>query len=145
MDGASSAQDQENRRIIVADDDDLLRRNIVEILVEAGYAVRAASTGAEARDQFTEEPADLVITDIFMPDMDGIELVRALYSSGQKIRLLAMSGHVGELDYLDIVSALGANHTLRKPFRSAEFLNAVETCLAEPPRSFDDIWPTDEP
>ena len=133
-------QEQTNKSIIVADDDDLLRENIVEILVEAGYSVRAASTGAEAQEQYEAEPADLVITDIFMSDMDGIELVRAFFDSGENIRLMAMSGHV---DYLEIANALGAAQTRRKPFRKMDFLNTVETCLSQPPRSAADIWPAD--
>ena len=84
-------QEQVNKSIIIADDDDLLRENIVEILIEVGYSVRAASTGAEAQEQYEAEPADLVITNIFLPDMDGIELVRAFFDSGENTRLMAMS------------------------------------------------------
>ena len=124
-------QEQMNKSIIIADDYDLLRENIVEILVAVGYSVRAASTGAEAQEQYEAEPADLVITDIFMPDMDGIELVRAFFDSGENIRLMAMSGHV---DYLEIANALCAAQTLRKPFRKMDFLNTVESCLLQPPR-----------
>ena len=102
-------QEQVNKSIIIADDDELLREKIVEILVEVGYSVRAASTGAEAQEQYEAEPADLVITNIFMPDMDGIELVRAFFNSGENIRLMAMSGHVGDVDYLEIANALGAD------------------------------------
>ena len=84
-------QKQMNNGITVADNDDLLRKNIVEILVEAGYSVRAASTGAEAQEQYEAEAAKLVITDISMPDMDRIELVRAFSDSGENINLMAMS------------------------------------------------------
>ena len=92
-------QEQMKNGITVADDDDLLRKNIVEILVEAGYSVRAASTtGAEAQEQYEAEPANLVITDISMPGIDGIELVRAFFNLGENIRLMAMSGHVGDVD-----------------------------------------------
>ena len=84
-------QEQMNNGITVADDDDLLRKNIVEILVEAGYSVRAASTGAEAQEQYEAEPANLVITDISMPGIDGIELIRAFFNLGENIRLMAMS------------------------------------------------------
>ena len=127
-------QEQVNKSIIIADDDELLRENIVEILVEVGYSVRAASTGAEAQEQYEAEPADLVITNIFMTDMDGIELVRTFFDSGENIRLMAMSGHVGDVDYLEIANALGAAQTLRKPFRKMDFLNTVESCLLQPPR-----------
>jgi len=72
MDCMTVVQEQMNKNKIIADDYDLLRENIVEILVEVGYSVRAASTGAEAQEQYEAEPAELVITNIFMPDMDGI-------------------------------------------------------------------------
>ena len=136
-------QEQMNNGITVADDDDLLRKNIVKILVEAGYSVRAASTGAEAQEQYEAEPANLVITDISMPGIDGIELVRAFFNLGENIRLMAMSGHVGDVDYLEIANALGVAHTLRKPFRKMDFLNTVKTYLSQPRRSAADIWPAD--
>ena len=136
-------QEQMNNGTTVVDDADLLRKNIVEILVEAGYSVRAASTGAEAQEQYEAEPANLVITDIPMPGIDGIELVRAFFNLGENIRLMAMSGHVGDVDYLEIANALGVARTLRKPFRKMDFLNTVETYLSQPRRSAADIWPAD--
>ena len=78
-----------------------------------------------------------------MPDIDGIELVRAFFDSGENIGLMAMSGHVSDVDYLEIANALGAAHTLRKPFRKMDFLNTVETYLSQPRRSAADIWPAD--
>ena len=136
-------QEQMNKGITVADDDDLLRKNIVEILVEAGCSVRAAFTGAKAQEQYEAEPANLVITDNSMPDIDGIELVRAFFNLGENIRLMAMSGHVSDVDYLEIANALGVARTLRKPFRKMDFLNTVETNLSQPRCSAADIWPAD--
>ncbi|MEC8372435.1 MAG: response regulator [Pseudomonadota bacterium] len=137
-------QEQMKNGITVADDDDLLRKNIVEILVEAGYSLRAASTGAEAQEQYEAEPANLVIFDISMPDIDGLELVRAFFDAGENIRLMAMSGHFGDVDYLEIPNALGVAHTLRKPFRKMEILNTVETYLSQSSRSSADIWTADK-
>ncbi|MED5358457.1 MAG: response regulator, partial [Pseudomonadota bacterium] len=132
-------QEQMNNGTTVVDDADLLRKNIVEILVEAGYSVRAASTtGAEAQEQYEAEPANLVIFDISMPDIDGLELVRAFFDAGENIRLMAMSGHFGDVDYLEIPNALGAAQTLRKPFRKMEILNTVETYLSQSSRSSAD-------
>ena len=139
----TGVQEKMSNGITVTDDDDLLRKNIFEILVEAGYSVRAESTGAEAQEKYEAEPANLVITDNSMPDIDGIELVRAFSDSGENIRLIAMSGHVGDVYYLEIANALGAAHTLRKPFRKLDYLNTVETYLSQPPRSAADIWPAD--
>ena len=124
--------------IIVVDDDDELRAIMADVLTEAGYAVREASSGAEAVKSLNSSPSDLIISDIFMPDMDGIELTRTLYQSGVQIRLLAISGHVGDVDYLGAAKALGATQILRKPFKSNELLAAVESCLSEPARALRD-------
>lgn len=123
-------------RIIIVDDDNILRENIAEILSESGYITRQAATGAEAANLIASEFFDLIITDIFMPDTDGIELIRKLHETDKKIRVLAMTGYSGDVDYLEIAEALGARHTLRKPFRSRELLNIVAQCLGEPPISF---------
>lgn len=124
--------------IIVVDDDDELRGIMTDVLEEAGYAVREASSGAEAVESLNSRPSDLIISDIFMPDMDGIELTRTLFKSGVRTRLLAISGHVGDVDYLSAAKALGATRTLRKPFKSGELLAAVESCLSEPARPLRD-------
>jgi len=135
--------EQRNRApaILVVDDDDLLRSNVAEVLTEAGYEVEEARTGLEAATMLESTPRDLVITDIFMPDMDGIELVRALHRSAGDTRLLAMSGHIGEVDYLEIAQVLGACRTLRKPFRSRELVEAVEHCLQSPKSSLAESFP----
>ena len=105
-----------------------MRENIVEILVEVGYSVRAGSTGAEAQEKYEAEPANLVITNIFMRIWTGsssfaLSLIQARISALWRCR--AMSGDV---DYLEIANALGAAQTLRKPFRKMTILNTVETC-----------------
>ena len=73
-----------------------------------------------------------------MPDMDGIELVRRLHEKVGDTRLLAMSGHVGDVDYLEVANALSACMTLRKPFRSRELIEAVEHCLNASKKSLAD-------
>lgn len=127
--------------ILIVDDDELLRTNAAEILVDAGYLVEQAGTGQEAAEMLDDKRKDLVITDIFMPDMDGIELVRHLHGKAGDTRLLAMSGYVGDVDYLEAAEALGACMTLRKPFRSQELIEAVEHCLNTPDKSLADSIP----
>ena len=118
-------------RIMIVDDDGILRENIAEILSETGYEIHQATTGEEAVNLIALESFELIVTDIFMPDIDGIELIRKLLKRDNATRVLAMTGHSGDVDYLEVAEALGARHTLRKPFRSQELLDAVTQCLSE--------------
>ncbi len=127
--------------IIVAADDDSLRSLITTVLTRAGYSVRAVPTGAWALAQFAANPSDLIITDVLMPNMDGIQLIRKLYDSGLPVRILAVTGFAGDVDYLEIAESLGALRTLRKPFRNQELLAAVEASLSMPARSLKEVLP----
>lgn len=131
--GHTPEESEQRPRVIIVDDDNALRENIAEILSESGYVTWQAATGAEAVNLIATESFDLIITDIFMPDSDGIELIRKLNETDKEIRVLAISGYSGDVDYLEIAEALGARHTLRKPFRRHELLNVVAQCLNEPP------------
>ncbi len=78
--------------ILIVDDDELLRTNLAEVQTEAGYAIEQARTGQEATDLLGEKEKDLIITDIFMAYIDGIELVRRMQKKAGNTRLLVMSG-----------------------------------------------------
>ena len=78
-----------------------------------------------------------------MPDIDGIELVRAFFNLGEKIRLMAMSGHVGDVDYLEIANALGAAQYTPKAVSENGLSEHSRDLLSQPPRSAADIWPAD--
>ena len=115
--------------VIVADDDAALRQSLAEILTADGYFVRTAESGADALQKFEEAPSDLVVTDIFMPDMDGLELVLSLRRIDESVRILAMSGDNSNADYLHAAAEFGAACVLSKPFRGATFLAAVRNTL----------------
>ena len=126
-------------RILVIDDNELLRSAVVTMLTRAGFSVEDTSDGKAGIAMFHKNPPDLVITDIFMPDKDGIEIIKALKHSRPQTKIIAMTGG-GERHLIDIASAakfLGADDVLHKPFENESLLAAVNAALGilPPPRS----------
>jgi CheY-like chemotaxis protein len=103
------------RSAVVADDDGQVRYFVRLVLAHAGYSVREAVNGKDALEKLATQPADLLVTDLMMPDVDGIELIRSVRASGPPITIIAMSG-ADESVYLRVASRLGADYVLRKPF-----------------------------
>jgi CheY-like chemotaxis protein len=112
-------------RILVIDDDDQLRVMMCEVLIRAGHDVSEAANGAEGLAVFRRRPTDLVVTDIFMPEADGFEVILILHRDAPTLPILAVSGgttrmRLGE-EYIGSIlrTALrfGASHALRKPFK----------------------------
>ncbi len=119
-------------RILVVDDEPQVRDLCRLILEGAGYTVRTARHGAEALRLLAAEPADLVICDIFMPEMEGLETISELKRRGLETRILAISGGAGGLpNFLATAQRFGAVSTLQKPFSRDELLAAVQTALPD--------------
>jgi len=118
-------------RVIVIDDDTMLRDFLQRCLRKAGYEVITARNGVEGLCVMKDQKFDLVVSDIFMPDADGLEVLRQLRQFQNRIPLLMMSGGSKNLpdDFLKIANALGATATLAKPFTAREFLDAVEKII----------------
>jgi len=118
-------------RILIIDDDDLFRTMLRKMLEYEGYDVIDAQDGNVGMRLYRKEPADLVITDILMPEKEGIEIIRELRSDFSEVKIIAISGggSVGINNYLDIAKMLGAQFTFEKPFRREEFLEAVRESL----------------
>jgi CheY-like chemotaxis protein len=123
-------------RILLVDDDEFVREIFHRILVQAGYEVEDALNGEDALRVYASRPSDVVIADIVMPGMDGIEMVRDLRRLHADVKIIAMSGggHGKTGEYLDLARRLGANATLQKPFSGAEILDAVSEVLADAER-----------
>ena len=119
-------------RILVIDDDDNFRVLICLFLENAGYEVMEASNGRIALDMQRETPADLIITDIFMPEKEGTELIMDINDEFPKVKVIVMSGggNIADIDFLNLAKNLGALKTFQKPFRQADLLAAVEELLA---------------
>lgn len=121
--------------ILVVDDDDAVRRVLRRMLESAGYEVRDAPNGRLALMEFDRRPADLLITDIFMPQQEGMETISAVRRDYPDLKVIAISGAAGD-HYLKMAKLMGARATLQKPLRLATVLETVRTTLAqtqEPP------------
>jgi len=116
--------------ILVIDDEPQMRRLIARILNGAGHIVHQANNGRDGIGLFHREHPALVITDIVMPDMEGIEMIRELHREAPTIPILAISGD-GPAVYLRAATGLGATAALAKPFGAAELLSVVERLLEE--------------
>ncbi len=119
--------------VLVVDDDQALCQAVAETLAKAGYESRMVHGGREALLAFEDRPADIVVTDLYMPEYDGLELIRKLRRLSPSSCIVAMSGFESDskVDYLKAAKSFGATSVLKKPFRSAELLNAVAACSPE--------------
>jgi DNA-binding response OmpR family regulator len=120
-------------RILVMDDDATFRSALRIVLEAAGYEVVEAADGAAGVRLYRERGADLVLVDIFMPELDGVEVIRALRAEVPRPPLVAMSGggQTGQTDVLKMAATLGAARTLNKPFAPRELLGVVRDLLGE--------------
>jgi DNA-binding NtrC family response regulator len=119
------------QRILVVDDDASIRRTLTILLSKAGYEVTQAADGSEAVRLWRDRGGDLVITDLHMPEKDGIQTIIELLSHSPGIRIIAMSGggQTKRLDLLGNASLLGAVLTIEKPFTIAEMMALVNRAL----------------
>lgn len=126
-------------RILVIDDEPLVRSTVVMILTRAGFSIEEASDGKAGIAMCHKNLPDVVITDIFMPNKDGIEVVMELKRSCPRTKIIAMTGG-GQTRMMEIASPaklLVADHILHKPFERESLLAAVNAALGtpQPPRS----------
>jgi CheY-like chemotaxis protein len=120
------------KRILVIDDDPQLREMVSVMLAHAGYDVVDADDGREGIRLYRQQPADLVITDIFMPETEGLQVIRELRKEFPAVRVIAMSGggnKIGEFPALPLAEQLGAMFVLQKPFLLEELLGVVRKAL----------------
>ena len=116
--------------ILVVDDEFDIATSLQERLTMEGYKVLTASDGRKGLRVHHDHPIDLVITDILMPEMDGLEVVRSLRRLGTAIPIIAMSGGGNrDLDFLIEATEFGATRTLSKPFRLEELVVMVHDLL----------------
>jgi len=117
-------------RILIVDDESNIRELLEEILVEEGYDVATAEDGNSARAAYSTESFDLVLLDIWMPDVDGITLLREWAQVGELVPVVMMSGH-GTVDTAVEATRLGAIDYLEKPVSLAKLLRTVNKALAQ--------------
>ncbi len=119
--------------ILIIDDEAPLRTLIRRGLTPEGHDVVEAADGAEGITHFTSEPSHLIITDIVMKGMEGMETIRKLRQLSSQVPIIAMSGggRGSAGDYLTVARALGASRTLTKPFKLRELTAMVDELLEE--------------
>lgn len=128
-------------RILLIDDDDLVRESLQAQLEDAGHKVVLAAHGGEGLAAFQGGAFDLVLTDILMPTVEGLETIKRMRAIDPQVAIIAMSGGARNLmgatggspriDILKFADAFGATRTLQKPFTRAELLGAVDGCLQD--------------
>jgi CheY-like chemotaxis protein len=119
-------------RILIIDDDEDVRAMVREVLSRAGYDTTEAANGRVGIKLQKESPADLILTDLIMPEQEGLETIMEIRRLFPKTRIVAMSGggHDGVMDFLPMARKLGASKTLNKPFTTVQLLAAVREVLA---------------
>ncbi len=125
--------DQQGKVILVIDDEQLIRLQVRTALELEGFIVHEAANGNEGLTRIALSVPDVVITDILMPDKEGIETILELRRRYPSIRIIAISGggRTGNKDFLRTAQHLGADRTLAKPFALAELLKLTREVLAE--------------
>lgn len=117
--------------ILVVEDESSVRKLLIEILSKAGYPVAATASAQEACEQIRSSPPALVVTDLLMPEMDGLELIMEIRRLQPGVRVIAVSGggQIGPDTYLEMADNLGADFVIAKPFPPQELLRAVRELM----------------
>jgi CheY-like chemotaxis protein len=120
------------KRILLVDDDDEFRKMLHLMLTQSGYDVVEARNGTEALTLLDRLPPDVVLTDLVMPEREGLEIIRELKVTHPALRIIAMSGggRASASSYLKIASAMGADRVLAKPFSNSEIKLTLDYVLS---------------
>jgi len=119
-------------RVLVVDDNPDLRALVKIMLERAGFEVQVAADGQRALDLQREHPAEVLITDIFMPERDGLDLIVRFKAGFPQVKIIAMSGggQVAKKDYLPVAKAIGADAVLQKPFAAETLVRMLQDLAA---------------
>ena len=120
-----------DRIVLLIEDDAIMLRALGHAFQRAGCRVVGARDGEDGLARFLEQTPDLVVTDILMPNREGVETILAMKAHAPQVKILAISGggRLGAEEILALASRLGADAVLPKPFRSAEILAAARGLL----------------
>jgi CheY-like chemotaxis protein len=124
-------------RVLVVDDDKAVRTAIKTVLEHHGFDVTVAEDGRSGISAVQGRQYDVVIVDIFMPGMDGLETIRAFNKHAPSVPVIAISGFLFRdsaqpaPDFLSMATKLGAAYSLHKPFQPKDLLRVVEACLVD--------------
>ena len=118
-------------RILIIDDESMVRFSLRRILEGVGYEIAEAENGREGVAMQTASNFDLILTDIIMPEKEGVETVIELKRDFPDVKIIAMSGggRTRNLDFLKLAQQFGADRIIAKPFAEEELLDAINGCL----------------
>ncbi len=118
-------------RILIIDDEEALRKSLMAIIKKAGYEVMEAPDGREGIILQKERAFDLILTDIIMPEKEGIETIIELKKSFPDLKIIAMSGGgvMRSGTYLEVADALGVDYTIEKPFSKNKILSVIKELI----------------
>ncbi|MCG3771765.1 MAG: Chemotaxis protein CheY [Nitrosomonadaceae bacterium] len=111
--------------ILIIDDEEIIRALLRSVLEGAGYEVTEAANGRIGLELYRQNPRDLVITDILMPELNGLDMLLELTREFLRAKVIAISGAGEEKNVLDVAKLLGARQTFQKPFSVSKLLGAV--------------------
>ena len=130
----SRGQDSPVTRVLIVDDDPDVRTSLGIVLRAMGYETLTAADGAQVLACIHAEHVDVLVTDVFMPERDGIEMIAQVRREFPGLKIIAMSGGGGRrkrADYLEVARRIGADATLSKPFDATRLLLALRDVLGD--------------
>lgn len=121
----------QTKKILIIDDEPDILVMLKKMMERAGFNVRLAVNGDEGLMSFYEEKPDLVITDIIMPEKEGLEIIREMKKQHPALKIIAISGggRISAESYLETASHFGANRIFQKPFTQSEIVSAAKSLL----------------
>lgn len=125
------------KKILIIDDEPDILVMLKKMMERAGFMVQMAANGEEGLRNFYEDLPDLVITDIIMPEKEGLEIIREMKRKRPGLKIIAISGggRISAESYLETARHFGANHVFQKPFSQTEIVEAARTLLATDPET----------
>ncbi len=120
-------------KILIVDDESEIRKMLLRVLGRSGHELFEASNGAEAIEQLRRESHELVITDIVMPEKEGLETIMQIRRDFPHVKIIAMSGggRISATHYLEMAQRIGADRIFEKPFGRTDVINAVRELLGQ--------------
>ena len=126
------------RSVLLVDDEESVAKGFARVLAAADYETFWAPNGKVASKMLEQSRFDAMVTDIFMPERDGLEMIREVHKLFPGMGIVAVSGGFGTVDvtqWLNVALALGASVALKKPVKSADLIAAVGVAIAKPGRA----------
>jgi DNA-binding response OmpR family regulator len=121
-------------KVLVIDDEPAVRYAVTRVLESNGFEVTTAPDGMRGMAQFRSWHPDLVITDLIMPEQEGMQTIKQIRQADAGVKILAISGggRLVNVDFLQVAKRLGADEILPKPFDATELLSTVRQLLTPP-------------